>query len=325
MIYNALKNSRAFKLFLNDVKKGLTHAYIISTTDEDILPDFFRLVACAIFCEKSDACLECNECKKIIDMVNPDVIEINLEKAKIKVDAIKDLVSSAVIKPVNGVHKLYYINCADLMTREAQNKLLKTLEEPPEGVTIFLGTANTSAILDTVKSRCRTVPIDRFDFETVYREMLELTGDENLSAIAASCSEGKLSQAAKIAINPDYIESFNLAIDMLLKVKRSSDILGFISSEGAKKEIERGLEQFLTVLSVLLRDVLILNFDDELILSKHVLSKIAPLKSDISVVAAGKCIFEINRARAKLKQNIPKEVVLERLLFTILEVKYRCR
>lgn len=324
-MYNALRKSRAFKLFLNDIQKGLAHAYIISTTDEDVLVDFFRLLACAVFCEKGTACGECVKCKTILDLNDPDVIEINLEKARIKVDKVKDLVSSVSIKPVNGERKLYYINCAELMARDAQNKLLKTLEEPPEGVTIFLGTANLSALLDTVKSRCRIIPIDRFDFDTVYDEMLEITGDKNLSAVAAACSEGKLSQAEKIATSPDYLQSFNLAIETLKRVKKSTDVLGFISSAEVKKEIDLGLEQFFTVLSVLMRDVLMANIDDKLILSKHIEEQISPLRSEFSQIALSRCIFEINKAKAKLKMNVPKEVVLERLLFTILEVKYKCR
>lgn len=83
------------------------------------------------------------------------------------------------------------------MNAQAQNKILKTLEEPPKDVTIFLGVANEASMLATIKSRTRNVYIDLFDEETIYNSMLALGLDDQMSAIAAACSEGQLGKAKK--------------------------------------------------------------------------------------------------------------------------------
>lgn len=319
--YDALKKSKAYRLLQNDIKNSMAHAYLLTATDEEIIFPLFRLVACRIFCETQSACLECRECHKILDGVNPDVIELNAEKQTIKVGAINELVDSVHYSPVSGVLKLYFINYADCMTGEAQNKLLKTLEEPPEGVVLFLGTAKPAALLDTVKSRCRTVPVEAFDYQTVYDEIYALTSDEKTSSIAAACSEGKLYVAKKIASSPEYVETFTAVLDMLDTVKKSSDISEFIGS----KKAEKNTPEFLDVLSVILRDVLASDINDRLVLTAHVKDKIERLKSEFSPMAAAQCIFVVNEAKAKLKLNVSVQVVLERMLFKMLEVKYRCR
>lgn len=318
---DALKKSKAFRLIQNDIENAMAHAYLITATDEDIVLPLFRLVACRIFCETQNACLECRECQKILDSVNPDVIELNAQKQTIKVGAINELVDSAHISSVSGVLKLYFINCADCMTGEAQNKLLKTLEEPPDGVILFLGTAKPAALLDTVKSRCRTVPVEAFDYQTVYDEIYALTSDEKISSIAAACSEGKLYAAKHIASSPEYVETFSAVLDMLDSVKKSSDISAFIGSNKA----EKNAPEFLDALSVILRDILASDLNDRLVLTMHVKDKIEKLKSEFSPMAAAQCIFAVNEAKAKLKLNVGVQVVLERMLFKILEVKYKCR
>ena len=108
---------------------------------------------------------------------------------------------------------------------------------------------------------------------------------------------------------------------MLDTVKKSSDISEFIGS----KKAEKNTPEFLDVLSVILRDVLASDINDRLVLTAHVKDKIEKLKSEFSPMAAAQCIFVVNEAKAKLKLNVSVQVVLERMLFKMLEVKYRCR
>lgn len=106
------------------------------------------------------------------------------------------MLDTIAVKPLSD-RKVYFVHRADLMNAQAQNKILKTLEEPPKDVTIFLGVANEASMLATIKSRTRNVYIDLFDEETIYNSMLALGLDDQMSAIAAACSEGQLGKAKK--------------------------------------------------------------------------------------------------------------------------------
>ena len=170
---DTLKNSRAYHLLSNDFRLELGHAYMLVSPDDDTVKEFFTLIATTIFCETKSACMHCNECGKVLHGNHPDLAVINAIGENIKVEAIKDLTEDAGIKSFSGT-KVYYIHRADLMNTAAQNKLLKTLEEPPKGVVIFLGVSNESAMLDTIKSRTRTVYLDVFDNDTVKNAMLDL-------------------------------------------------------------------------------------------------------------------------------------------------------
>lgn len=316
----ALKASRAYSLIQNDIKSGLSHAYIISSDDDDVVDEFFTLAACAIHCENSNsACLECPECRKILHGNHSDVFHINVKREKIKVEDVNNMLSSVYIKALSG-RKLYFIHRADLMNAQAQNKLLKTFEEPPANVTVFLGVANESAMLDTVKSRARTIHIDVFDKETVYSAMLALGCDGELSAVAAACSEGMLGKARKIATSPEYAELYRSALNLMRGLNRSSDVLKYDGSVAN----ESNIGAFLDVLSIIIRDMLVIQSRPEMLLSKHVTGEIAALAEGYSPLALAKILAIINDTRRQLSLNVGALSAIDNLLFSILEVRHKC-
>ena len=98
----------------------------------------------------------------ILQSAFADVKFINEDGKKIKVEDVAALIEDTETKPFESDNKLYFVNYADKMNPAAQNKLLKTLEEPQKAVSIFLGVGSESAILDTVKSRTKKITLDRF-------------------------------------------------------------------------------------------------------------------------------------------------------------------
>ena len=102
----------------------------------------------------------CNECKSCIEFDtynNPDFDIIEPESNSIKINQIRELTKKVYEKPVVSNRKVYIINDSNYMTKEAQNSLLKTLEEPPEYVTIILVSDNENMFLPTIKSRCTKI------------------------------------------------------------------------------------------------------------------------------------------------------------------------
>lgn len=246
-----LRESRAFDLVSKDMMLGMGHAYMIVSPDDDTVKEFFTLVAGMIFCTSKRACFDCVECHKLLTDNHPDIFTVNYAGEKIKVQDVKNLISSVSIKPLGAV-KAYFIHRADLMTPDAQNKLLKTLEEPPENVVFFLGAANEAGILDTVKSRCRKVYIDIFDRETVFNALTGLDCDGDSAAIAAACCEGQLGKARSIAFSPEYKERYSDALTLLEQLKRSRDIL---SAENVPS-LRQNPGEFFKILSVAMRDIM---------------------------------------------------------------------
>ncbi len=316
----ALKGSRAYGLLMSDLKTGLGHAYIVASGDDDVVDEFFTLVAASVYCENGNsACFECAECRKVLHRNHADVFHINEARDKIKVDDVAKLVASVYVKSLSD-RKLYFIHRADLMNAQAQNKLLKTLEEPPQDVTIFLGVANSAAMLDTIKSRARTLHLDVFDEDTVFEAMLALGYDREMSSVAAACSEGMLGKARKIASSPQYAQLYRAALDLMKRLDKSTDILSLDGLAAGQED----MSGFLDVLSIIIRDMLIVQEDESMILSKHVSQDIKELAQKYSPLALAKIISIINDTRRQLSLNVSPLSAIDNLLFSILEVRHKC-
>lgn len=313
-----LRASHAYNLIRNDFNGELGHAYMVVSSDDEIVDEFFTLVAASIFCADHSACFECTECKKVLHNNNADVFHLYPTKDKIKVEDISQLFYTVSVKPLSE-KKLYFIHRADLMNVQAQNKLLKTLEEPPVDVTIFLGVANEASILDTIKSRSRTVYIDIFDQQTVYNSLRALGFDDDLSAIASACSEGRLGIAKKIASSQEYADLYKSALYLLDNLTKSADIVKVDSLITTQKDIPG----FLDVLSIIIRDMLVCKQNKDLMLSKHVSLDIINIANRYSSRALAEILMRINTARRKFSLNVNPVATADDLLFSILEVRHK--
>lgn len=316
--YDILKNSRAYEIIKKDIATALGHAYMIVSPDEEILDEFFTLIAAAAYCEKGDACFECAECKKVLHDNHADIFYLNRKHEKIKVDDISGLLSTVAVKPLSD-KKLYFIHRADLMNAQSQNKLLKTFEEPPKDVTVFLGVVNEAAMLDTVKSRSRTVYIDLFDEHTVFEALSAMGIDGDACAIAAACCEGQLGKARKIAMSDDYAQIYSSAVQLLENLNRSGDIVKLDGIITAQKSIA----DFLDVLSIIVRDMLVAKQNETLMLSKHIGNNIKELSGKYSEHALAHILMCVNDARRKLSLNVNGAATADALLFSILEARHK--
>ena len=170
-----MKNEQIDELLKNTIKsEKIVNAYIFSgnenTLKYDCAKKFTKMILC-IDAEKTSNNI-CKSCLMFDDNNHPDFYEINKEKTEsIKIDEIREMQIKIAEKPIISLKKVYIINNAENMTVEAQNCLLKTLEEPPEFVTIILVANNENTLLTTIKSRCTKI---------VFTEEIEkeLTEDE---------------------------------------------------------------------------------------------------------------------------------------------------
>ena len=171
----------------------------------------------------------CNNCKSCIEFEtenHPDFKIIVPDGKNIKIEQIRDFQSKVYEKPVISLKKVYIIDDADLMTKEAQNCLLKTLEEPPSYVVIILIVSNDSKLLNTIKSRCIKIVFSSLNLS----ELKQFIKDENIENKILERSDGSIKKLIHITENKDLYkeieENFsNIMQKSLIEFWKSSEII----------------------------------------------------------------------------------------------------
>lgn len=156
-----MKNAQIEELLKNTIKaKKIVNGYIFSGSGNTKNYEYAKLFAKMILCLNGEDgyCGKCKSCLMFDDDNHSDYFEINKDSTEsIKIDEIRNMQEKIIERPITSSKKVYIINNAENMTVEAQNCLLKTLEEPPEFITIILVANNENTILPTIKSRCTKV------------------------------------------------------------------------------------------------------------------------------------------------------------------------
>ena len=175
---------------------------------------------------------ECNACKSCVEFDggnNPDFIYIEPDGKVIKIEQIREMQNKIVEKPIISNKKVYIINNADLMTKEAQNCLLKTLEEPPEYIVIILIVSNENKVLTTIKSRCMKVHFDKIEDSKILKFLKEQYNIQNISQNVLKMCDGSIGKCLNIKDklgDYDNIEKIFLNFgSSLTNVVNSSEIL----------------------------------------------------------------------------------------------------
>ena len=319
---DALKSSRAYNLIKHDIDTGnLSHAYMVISPDTLALNNLFEIVACAVYC-KDDACLACTTCHRILHGNHADVKFINSDNKNLKVEDVESLIDDTGTRPFESDNKLYFVFSADKMNAAAQNKLLKTLEEPQKTVTIFLGVSRESAMLDTVKSRTKKITLDRFSQEEISSALKEEGFPSDSAETAAACADGMLGRAKEIAEDKSFAENYAQTVNVFKNLKKSGDVASFLNEKVLDKE---RLPVFLDIASLIVRDMMAAKTDERLITNRRTAEEIKEMSQDYSLLALSNILYLINEERKKLNVYVSSVGVAENLLLGILEVKYKCR
>lgn len=235
---------------------SLSHAYIIEGSTGSGRHTIALQTIAAMSCAQKNIqgasvpCKKCISCRKILEGRSPDVIRIIPEEDRISisVEAIRFLKNDIYLPPTDLSVKAYIIDPADAMTHQAQNALLLSLEEPPEYVLFFLVCENSSALLETVKSRApilRTEKIPREDIEGYLLDHdrkaveLKLQSPEEFAEIicAADGSIGYALSLLDARKRKQILENRRIAKDFinLASGKLNQDKLELVSSLGSKR------------------------------------------------------------------------------------------
>ncbi len=315
-VSSLIKTTNAYKIFKGDKINGtLSHAYLISCDDEVMLEDYLSFFAKALTCSLEDPCLNCRTCKLIDLKTFADVIWYPKDTQKIVVSDIDELVEKSYLKPLELSVKAFCLKNASKMTVQAQNKLLKTLEEPPENTFILIGTTSVYPLLSTVLSRVKRLDIPPFP-ESVIKSFLSDLGYDNglLSDVIPLCS-GRVGEVIKRCETTDSSVAVSLAKSVLVDLKSSKQIAEF--SAKITKEV---LKDFISALANLVRISLNVGGGGKADAFNDIAEDV--LRS----TSVGALIFISDKIRDAEKQvyfNGNHQAVVDGLLFGILEGKFK--
>ena len=283
------------------------------------------LFAMSLLCEKhtGEPCMTCPACRKALNGSQPDLIRITHEKPEsVGVEDIRrQLVDDIAIRPFDSRYKVYIIPDAQMMTVQAQNALLKTLEEPPSYGVILLLADNTEALLPTILSRCSLITLNPLSDEIVADYLVrELQVPERYAKIYAAVAMGKVGTAIKLAKSEEFANKLQESIRFLKKSKEMDNNDRIEMSRRLavdKKEIYDYLEIF----TIWFRDVLYYKAtkETESLLLKEELPAIKRRAEVSSYEGLQKILDSIDNARTRLRANVNPELAMELLFLTISE------
>ena len=303
-------HSKIVEGFMKRVESNtLSHAHLISGRDgigKSILAD--------IFVSKI--------LNKEVSKEHIDAINYRNNKTSIGVSEVRDIIEEVNKRPYEGDKKVVIIYDAEKLTIQAQNALLKTIEEPPNGVYIFLLTTNLEFILDTIKSRCqiyKLTPLTNDEMISFIKFKHEIDEEELLSVLAYS--EGIPGRAERFLKDTELQNLRNLIINMLRDINKN-EIDVAIKYEKAFENYKDEKEELLNIISTFIRDIILykeLN-NKKLIINSDKNKEIEELMEMMSYKKLNGMLKYIEEARDNLNHNTNFSITISIMIMGFLEV-----
>lgn len=225
-----IRNTNAYKIIYGEKKRGeLSHAYLIVCPDGVMLKTYMKLFASLIMCENDGACGECRPCRLIDKEAYADCDFYPKDGDKIKTADIDDLVSKTIIRPIESDIRMFVLVGAENMTAEAQNKILKTLEEPPRNVCILIGATTDNALLPTVKSRVKRLDVPPFSDGEIRRALGDEYPDRAKLESAIALGGGKIGSVIKAYTDGNAEKMQAFCREVLFSMRSSKDVAKYSS------------------------------------------------------------------------------------------------
>lgn len=301
----------------------ISHAYILTGEEGTGRKSIANAFAMTLLCEKggTEPCMVCHSCKQALSGNHPDLIYVTHEKpASIGVDDIREQINDTIqIRPYSSYYKIYIVDEAEKMTVQAQNALLKTIEEPPSYAVIILITTNQEAFLPTILSRCvqlKLKPLKDFTVKSYLTEHLKVP--EKDAELCAAFARGNLGKAIHLASSEEFKELYRRVMSLLKNVG-SMDIGMLLDCIREIKEQNFDIYEVLDLMQLWYRDVLMYKVtkDMNLLVFKDEYRMINETGQKIDYAGLEAILAAIDTARTRLEANVNLDLAMELLLLTM--------
>lgn len=312
-----IKKSAAYALMHRDVTEGrISHAYLIVSPDVKFAEELTKvfLSECVFGSSESGNAERTENLADVIRLPHGD---------KVMTADVEELTETVYFTPTELDRKFYVVSKAETMNEPSQNKLLKILEEPPSSVVILMQCSNANALLPTVLSRVKRVDVAPLSEQALIEYLTDNYGSDGRIYLAAALSGGYLGKAEEVINENRLSELFNLAVDTLKNMKNSKMVLSFSARIIVHKD---SLADFIDIIELVLGDCLLASTGvRDRLRFKNAVKDIIDISGEYTAEVVVKLRPAIMRAKQRLSLFGNPQSVLDELLFSLLEVKAKCR
>jgi DNA polymerase-3 subunit delta' len=272
-----------------------------------------------------DACGKCAACTRIARGVHPDVLLIEPgDSGSIKIDPIRDAIDRASYRPFEGRRRVVIIDEADALVSQAQNALLKTLEEPPSASVFILVTSRPDALLATVLSRCPRLRFRPLEPAEVAAALIKQGSAEREARAIAAAADGSVAQALEASAG-ELVEAREVAARVLLqaaatadprrRLESAKDLLPKTSTTAADRD---QLARYLRAMASLVRDVALVGAGGDAAALAN--PDVEPAIGGLTALRGERAVetfAAIDRALAALQRNVGLKTVVDWVLVNV--------
>ena len=308
------------------LEKGkISHAYLFAGEKGAGKRTVAEAFAAALQCESSQdrPCGVCHSCRQAAGGNHPDIITVTHEKpTSIGVEDVREqLVGDMQIRPYNGRYKVYIVPEAEKLTVQAQNALLKTIEEPPSYAVVLLLTDNEQILLDTIRSRCVLLQMKPVPDEQVKEYLMEHIQVPDYQAdICVAFAQGNIGKAVRLASSED----FNLIKASAMHLIRNAGVMEIseiIEAVKGVQDFKISIQDYLDILALWYRDMVYFKAtrDFDGLVFKDQIRGIRETVKVCSYEGAEEVMKAIETAKRRLAANVNFDLTIELLFLVIKE------
>ena len=311
-------------------RNKVSHAYIINGERNSGKEFIAKVFAMALECtdrKDGEPCQVCHSCKQAISKNQPDIIYVTHEKPNtISVDDIRRQVKDDVdikpyASPYSSPKKIYIMNEGEKMTVQAQNALLKTLEEPPEYAVIIILTTNLETLLPTILSRCVVLNMKPVKDEQIKSFLMkEMEIPDYKADVCVAFARGNVGKARLLAKSEEFDKVREEALALLRNI-RDMEVHEMAAAIKKITEYQFDVNDYLDILSIWYRDVLLFKATHDVngLIFREEIQYIRKVADRSTYEGIESIIEGLEKAKQRLSANVNFDLTMELLLLTIKE------
>ena len=317
---------------INNLDRGLaegrlSHAYLLAGPRQVGKMTLALELAQAVNCLGTERpCGECDQCSRIARGLQADVRIVGLDtqasRVLISIDQVREVQREASLKPFEGRSRVFIFDGAELLSEEAANSLLKTLEEPPDQVVLILLTSDLGALLPTLVSRCQVLEL-RAVAETLVSEWLQTQDnvDPSRADEVARLAGGRSGWAINAVSDPEILRKLDDQVRSIGSLVTGSLEERFSYAANLASSVGRGQEARHGPLSLWLgwwRDVLLVKAGlSELAHYRSGMEAVTAVAGALTLAEVARAVEAVQQTIGYLQRNVNPRLALEDLMLAL--------